>query len=346
MPIRQFADTSSVSIAYAIDNAADSSELTETDFTYVPFTSEGFQITKESQQSTAITANRRPSGSKNTQGSASGSVSAEFGYVDFILDMLKLSLMGEWQEEMDDSDSATGAMYAIDGETLNFFVTEKRIKGTKAGTKHNYLERYYGNLVNEATINIGGADLITMDLSTMSAYADVDDADASADYDAGGLATTYTKPASYEIADASNNISNIVIKDESGTPLEVVWSDATLTITNNVREQHAVGNEFAAGMAMGKVAASLSGTIYYYDDTVLKAHLDNKSVSAEIVLETKDGTFKFLMPSLKAEAPSANAQGENQDYTQSLTLNAERGDLEISNGTQECVIAIVHEAAV
>lgn len=338
--IRSFADTSSVSIAYGIDGAANASELTITELNYVPFTTEGFALSKESQQSTSITSDRRPGGSKNTQGSASGSVGTEFGYAPFVLDMLKLAMMSEWEE---DTLAADGSKFATDGETLNFFVVEKRIKGSKAGVKTNFLERYFGNLVNEATLEIGGSDLVSFTVNTMSAYGDVASADASMDENAGGLVTTYVKPASYEIADASNNISRIALKDASGTPLEVVWSDATLSITNNVREQAGVGYEFAAGMAMGKVNASLSGTIYFYDDSALKAHLNNDTLSAEIEVATSEGSFVFTLPKLKAESPSANAQGENQDYTQSLTLNAERGTVSLGGDDKECVIAVVHK---
>lgn len=342
MPVKQFADTSSVSIAYAIDAAATASELSAAEFNYVPFTTEGFALAKESQQSAAITSDRRPSGSKNTQGSASGSVGTELGYAPFVLDMLKLAVMNEWTE---DTSAADGSLYATDGDIRQFFVVEKRIKGQKAGVKTNFFERYFGNLVNEATIEIGGSDLVSFTVNTMAAFGDTASADASTDADAGGLVTTYTKPESYEIADASNNVSKITLKDASGNPMEVVWSDATLTITNNVREQGGVGHEFAAGMTMGKVNASLSGTIYYYDDSVLNAHLKNESVSAELEISTSEGVFIINLPKLKAESPSANAQGENQDYTQSLTLNAERGTVNLDGADQECVVALVHRPA-
>lgn len=344
MPIKQFADTSAVSIAYAIDDAADSSELTATGFNYVPYTSEGFQLSKESQSSTAITSDRRPSGSKNTQGSASGSVATEFGYAPFILDMISLAMMSNWVAEVV-GGNPTGAMIAVDGEERNFFVVEKRIRGDVGGVKTNFFERYYGNLVNEATLEIGGSDLISFTANTMAVFGDTASADASLNDDAGGLATTYTAPGGYEIADATNNISNIVVKDSTGTALEVVWSDATLTITNNVREQGAIGSEFAAGMAMGKVGVQLSGTIYYYDDTVLRTHLDNGWLSAEITVVTDEGTISFTMPRMKAEAPNANSQGENQDYTQSLTLTAERGKVSFNEVQTDCVLMVSHTPA-
>lgn len=334
MPVKTFSDTSAVSLAYAIDDAADASEVSAAEFNYVPYTSEGFALAKDTSQSAAITIDRRRSGSKNTKGTASGSVDMEFGHTPFILDMLQLAMMGKWGDV-----GVTDEKFITDGEAIQYAVFERREKKSTAGVKMNYLQRYFGNVVNEATLEIGDG-LIGFTVSTMAAYGDTDNADASADDDAGGLATTYVAPVEYEIADASNNVSNIVLKDAEGTALPVTWSSATLTVGNNAREQGAVGSEFAAGMAIGKVEASLSGDIYFYDDQMLNTHLENGKVSAEITIETADGSVTVILPNLKSEAPTANSQGENQDYTQSLTLNAERGEVTIDTDPVTCVIAI------
>lgn len=343
MPVKNFADTSAVSIAYAIDGAADSLELVATEFNYVPYTSEGFQLTKETQISTAITDDRRVAGSKNTRGSAAGAASLEFGYTPFINDMLQLSLMSTWEQEMQiDGTTPTGSDYILDGEITQFFVAEKRVRNTLGTTPWNFFERFFGNLVNEATIEIGTSELISFSVSTMAAFGDLAKADATSDEDAGGMATTYVSPDPYEIADASNNIQNVVLKDSGGTPLEVTFSTLSLSIGNNIREQLAVGHEFSAGMAMGKVNVQLSGTVYFYDDTVLQTHLQNNTVSAEITVVTDEGTYLILLPRLKSEAPAANSQGENQDYTQSMTLNAERGTVAFTDTVDRtCVIAIL-----
>ena len=338
--IRQFADTSSVSLAYAIDSAPDSTGLSATEFNYVPFTSEGFQLAKDSQMSTAITSDRRHSGSKNTKGNATGSASLEFGYTPFCLDMLQLAMMSSWEE------GEVGEEYLIDGEDMQFFLVEKRVRNMVDGQRKNFFERYYGTLVNEATIEIGSSDLISMSINTISVFGDTNSANSTEmEPEAGGLVSQYNSPSSYEIADASNNIKNVVIKDAQGDPMEVTFSDVTLSISNNVREQVGIGHEFAAGMAMGKVNVQVSGTIYYYDDTVLKAHLQNSYVSVEMTMETSDGEFTFILPAGKAEAPNANAQGENQDYSQSLTINGERGTVMIGGEEKTCVMAILKSAA-
>lgn len=342
MPTKTFQDTSSVSIAYALSDAANASEVSIGDMKYLPYTTEGFTMAKEMQASTSITQDRRPNGSKNTKGTATGSVGLEFGYVDFIGDMLAATLMNDWQV---DSFAADGSEFITDSDQLRYMLVEKRVKGTKGGNNHNFLERYYGNLINETSIEIGTSELISMTVNTMTAFADLNDADSSSDADAGGLVGSYTAPADYEIADGANNVKKIVFKDAQGNPLEITMSQATLSITNNVREQPAIGHEFTAGMAAGKVNVALSGTIYYYDDTMLKTHMNNGTLSAEILIETPQGSFTFYLPSLKAESPTANSQGENQDYTQSLSLTAERGTISLGGDSTECVIAIVRQAA-
>lgn len=334
--IRSFTDTSAVSLAYALDDAADASEVTTDKLTYLPFTQEGFQLSKDSQMSTAIRGDRRPSGSKNTKGTAAGSAGLEFGVNPFCLDMLKAAMMSDWIEHNTDPAQS----FIVDGETKQYLLVEKRVRNVVNGTLTNFFERYYGNLVNEVSVEMGGSNLVTMSANTMAVFGDTTRAPADSNSDAGGLVSDYVKPEDYEIADASNNIKKVTLFDANGDVLPVTFSTVTLTITNNVREQEAVGSEFAGGMGMGKVNAKVSGTIYYYDDSILDAHLRNKYVSAEIVLETIEGSLTITLPMAKAEAPNANAGGENQDYTQNLTLNAEAGEVEFDGVMHPCVLAI------
>lgn len=336
MPIKQYNDTSSVSVAYALVDSASATEVGNDAMfsTLVPFTSEGFEMSKETKTSTAMTGSRRPNGSKNTKGSATGSLSTEFGFTQFTIDMLAMSMMNRWEFPMD------GGAWITDGDVPTFFFVEKREIASPGGTKTNFFQRYYGNMVNEATIEFGDGELVSFQVNTMAASADLASAEATTEWE-GSLLPVPTVPESYEIADTANNISKAVLKDDQGNPLPVTWKDFSLSISNNVRVQPGVGYEFAAGMSFGKVNATLSGTVYFYDDTLLKTHMENGTLSAEITIETEEGSFVLTLPALRAESPQANAQSENEDYTQSLTLTAERGKVTIEGEERECVIAIV-----
>lgn len=341
MPVRSFTDTSAVSLAYAIGSGTAPADFSLAQFKYLPYTSEGFQMSKEAQESTAITTNRRSAGSKNTRGSASGSVTLEFGAAPFVRDMLSLALMSEWADVT--TGVAADGQYLLDGETKKFMAVEKTVKSGNASTDTQYHECYYGTLVNDATLEFGDASLITMALNTLSVMASYASAQAGVDGLGGSIAALgKTIPAPYEIADSSNNLKSLVVRDSGGVPLELTFSDASLQIQNNAREQTGLGHEFAAGVGVGKVAATLSGEAYFYDQTILATHMTNQRLSAEMSIETNEGTFTIHLPSLVAQSPSNSSDGANQDYKTSLTLTAEAGEVTIGAAAKTCVIAVVY----
>lgn len=341
MTVRSFTDSSAISLAYALTDGTTPAEVSGATFKYLPYTSEGFQMSKAAQMSTAIRNDRRTRGSKNTRGTASGSATVEFGGVDFIQDLLSLTLMSNWAN-VDAVNPALG-QFITDSDVKKFMAVEKTVKTGPLATDRQYHERFYGTAVNDATLEFGNGALVTMALNTISAFADYADAVAGADGLGGSLATTAkVLPSEYEIADSSNNLKSLVIKDEAGLPLEVTFSSASLRVQNNVREQPGLGAEFASGVGMGKAAVTLAGEMYFYDQTILSTHMTNKRLSAEMTLETREGIFTIELPALVAQSPSNNASGENQDYMTSITLQAETGSVEIGGNPVTCVMAITY----
>lgn len=340
MPVRSFTDSSAVSLAYAIGDGVAPADFLASTFTYIPYTSEGFQMSKEAKKSSAITNDRRSTGSKNTKGSASGSAAMEFGAAQFIRDMLSLTLMADWKN-VNDANLPLGK-YLIDSDVKKFMCVEKTTKSGALATDKQFHERYYGTLINDSTLKFGDGELVTYDLNTISMFADYNTLAQGADGKGGQLATAAKViPPSYEIADSSNNLKSLIVRDPQGLAMEMTFSDASLQIQNNVREQTGLGKEFAAGVGMGKVDVSLSGEVYFFDQTVLAAHMTNKRLSAEMVIETAEGTYKIYLPVLTAQSPSNSSEGENQDYKTKLTLAAEKGSVLIGVATVACTIAII-----
>lgn len=335
MPIKSYADTSAVSLAYTFSAAADKTEAGTPTMQLVPYTAEGYNMAKEARTSTAITNSRRTTGSKNTQGSASGSMTIEFGANQLSRDMLQAALMNEWTD-------LTGGKKAIwDGDLKQFMLLEKTIRPSRGETEMQFHERYYGTLVNDATLELGSSELITLALNTISANADYAKAEQGETGLGGSVATSKTAPAPYEIADASNNLKSFKLKDSAGQELELTFSNVSMGIQNNVREQAGIGHVFAAGVGMGKVGVELSGEAYFFDQTVLEVHMENERMSGEFSIETEEGKYTFFFPNLVAQSPSSNAGGDNQDYTTSLTLTAEEG----THATKKCVVYIEFEPA-
>ena len=340
--VKSFNDTSSVSLAYAIsplDSKSDFVGATRVPMKLIPFTTEGFAMQKESKTSTAIRGDRRTSGSKNTKGSANGAVTVEFGATPWILDLLQLALLGTWKD-VDSTDPLQGK-FITDGELKQYMVVEKTVRQGALSTDRLDHEWYFGTIMNDVTMQFGDGELITLACNTMSANADYGNAVAGVDGLGGSVANAKTAPANYEIADSSNNLSAIEIRDENDDLLEVTWSDASLQIQNNAREQSGLGHQFAAGIGVGKVAVTFSGEIYYFDQTILDTHMNNKRVSLKTTVSTAEGTFTIQMPNLMAQAPTNNAEGENADYKSAMTLTAEAGKVTIGDNVDvPCVIAI------
>lgn len=339
--VRSFNDTSSVSLAYAIDNHAARADFAGgKPFKVIPYTTEGFTMQKEAQTSTAIRGNRRTSGSKNTKGSANGAVTVEFGSTDWILDFLELTLLNDWVD-IDDADPTKGK-FIVDGEIKKYMAVEKTIRQGKAANDRLDHECFYGTIVNDATIEFGDGELITLALNTISAFADYTNALAGANGLGGSLASAKAVPSDYEIADSSNNLKQIELFDAEGNLMQVTFSDASLQIQNNAREQSGLSHEFAAGIGIGKVGVNLSGEIYYYDQAMLDAHMRNKRMKAILTISTAEGTFKITLPNLMAQTPTSNAEGENQDFTTSVTFTAEEGVVEVAGEEVPCTICIEH----
>ena len=72
--------------------------------------------------------------------------------------------------------------------------------------------------------------------------------------------------------------------------------------------------------------------------------MKNKRMSAEMSIDTADGTYTIYLPNLVAQSPSNSADGENQDYKTSLTLTAEKGTVEIGGVQRVCAVAITYVA--
>jgi hypothetical protein len=341
MPVRSFTDTSAVSLAYALGDGIAPADFAASTFTYLPYTSEGFQMSKVAKASSAITNDRRKVGSKNTKGSASGSATLEFGGPQFIRDMLSMAVMADWVD-VDVTNPLLGK-YLVDSNVKKFMCVEKTTKSGTGPTDKQFHERYYGTMVNDSTIKFGDGELVTFDMNTISMFADYDSLAQGANGRGGQLSTAAKViPASYEIADSSNNLKSLIVRDELSAVMEMTFTDASLQIQNNTREQGGLGKEFAAGVGFGKVDVNLSGEVYFFDQTILAAHMTNKRLSAEMWIETAEGHYHVYLPVLTAQSPSNSSGGENQDYKTKLTLAAEGGSVLIGAATVPCTIAIVY----
>lgn len=336
MAIKQFADTSAVSIGMAVTDASKVDELpADLELMRVPFTTESMSQSREAQKSTAITNSRRYKGQKNIKGTAGGGFSSEMGFEPVTLTLLSVALRNEWKTDA----TVENGMTLVDGETPRYLYVEKIERGRKGEAKWNYLQRFFGQSVSQFQFELSPGGFVIGQATLMGVFADTDSADGSVSRDNGSKGT-YVEPIEYEFIDGSASVKKIVVRDQEGNPLEATFSQLTISINNNTRNQDAVGEQFTAGIADGKVDIQVSGTMYFYDQSLLMTHIDNATLAVEIHLESKDGTFILLLPKLGVGAPGANAQGENQDYTQSVALSAFESKVTVGGEDTDCAIVM------
>lgn len=236
--------------------------------------------------------------------------------------------------------------YLIDGTTLKPWIVEKyELSGNSDGYSH-YIGQYFGTCINEMTLDFADGDFVKASVTTLSTSYDYykPNAPTSSDRQNSDIASDYRDATQDSLLDTTNSIKSIVLKDANGDVIPAVFSTASLKISNNLREQAALGSQFMAGVGVGKVNATLTGEIYFYDNTLLEKHLANEKVSAVIELNDSNEAVVITLPRLAISAPSNNAQGENQDYKTSLTFTAEPAVTETEKGYEvECVILVEYK---
>lgn len=236
--------------------------------------------------------------------------------------------------------------YLIDGTTLKPWIVEKYELSSNSDGYSHYIGQYFGTCINEMTLDFADGDFVKASVTTLSTSYDYykPNAPTSSDRQNSDIASDYRDATQDSLLDTTNSIKSIVLKDANGDVIPAVFSTASLKISNNLREQAALGSQFMAGVGVGKVNATLTGEIYFYDNTLLEKHLANEKVSAVIELNDSNEAVVITLPRLAISAPSNNAQGENQDYKTSLTFTAEPAVTETEKGYEvECVILVEYK---
>lgn len=241
------------------------------------------------------------------------------------------------------SSTLSGFKSITDGEKIKPLLVEKYEKNTVDGTTYHEFSQFFGTCVNELSFEFGAADFVKVSATTMSTDFNLKSSSSSTSDDnySGSLAESYVPVTQDSLLDTTNSIKSIKLLDVDGNQIQAVFSTASLKITNNLREQSALGYEYMAGIGAGKVNVTLTGEIYFFNNDIFRKHLENEKVSAIIELEDENEVLQIVLPKLTVAAPTNNSQGENQDYKTSLSFNAEEGLADLGDGlTKECVIAM------
>lgn len=307
-----YGSSSGVSIYYAVDADPDAA-LSGVTWNEVPFTSDSLAGNLTSSQSERITAARAYAGSAITAGEVSGSLGFETEANAFMNTMIQAALQ---------SASAPSGTAVTNGETPMCLAFLKRVK---RGAGYDFYV-FRGVQVDSMSFNVSPGSFITGELALqgirMGAGA-LGATDGSNDVlsTAPGTLVEYT---SGSIMSSVFAIQNLEVQDDTGTDIGVIARELSLTMSNQLRQQQAIGTgtPFAAGIASGRFMVTASLEAYYSSPVIVDAMFNDQELKLTFDLVDPDGKgWTFLLDKCKiTSSPPPMAEGPDQDLMSSTEL--------------------------
>lgn len=197
------------------------------------------------------------------------------------------------------------------GDDLKTFTIEKRVPDPDVPGSYFY-QRYKGCSFSVLNLNVTPNETVTGTLSIIGGVPELaTTAIAGATYASAGNSSVFTAPQVTELS--------------VGSELDVgtnCWTSAVINLDSQNRGIPCIGSTGDREVVLGQLAATLSGEVYFNDQDILIAMLDNQQVGdSSLVLTNADGdVLRFDLFAVKPTAASVVTPGSNQDYTMPLTL--------------------------
>ncbi len=200
------------------------------------------------------------------------------------------------------------------GKTLKTFTIEKRIANPVTPGSYLY-QRFSGCSFSNLQINITPNQRITGSVSVVGGVPT--------------LATAAIAGATYTAAEANPafRAPDVLTLTLSGVAVGTYcWTQATLTFDSGNTGLPCIGTSGNREVALGLMKASLSGSIYLRDQTILQAMYDNDSL-LDAIIDLQDSAlvpnhYWFQMFDVKPVAAESVISGPNVQMTIPLTVEA------------------------
>lgn len=225
---------------------------------------------------------------------AGGGINIEMSYGTFD-DLLAALLFNEWQGN---------ALTNGPSENLQSFTLEKRFT-TDRGTYEYF--RYAGMVPNSMTLNLGVDGIITGSFDFMGKREEADSTLIPG--------ATYQEPTTSKVLNATDDFVSFSLGGEMGNYV----SSMTLTISNNLRSQRAVGHFEGIGVGTGQFAVTGSMSVYFKSRALYDKFIKGEAVAFSFILGEEGGKqYKFTLPKLKFSSVAVQAGGTGQDLMQEM----------------------------
>lgn len=299
--IRAGANASDARLAFVPETAWGTTPATPA-FTNIRFTGENLQPAKETQRSNEIRPDRNVVDEILVGRSAAGNADFELSYgtFDTILESL---LFAEWGGN-DDAIIKNGA-----GAGQSF--TAERTLRLADGSSH--YARFLGLVANSMSLSITAGQLVTGSLDFMGKFGG-----AGASAIAGA---TYADAPQNRVINAATHFAALTATGLTEVP---PIRSLSLSITNNLRAQQAVGNIDAIGLGAGRFEVTGNLEAYFKTGDLLAAFLAHDDLGLSFTLGTVAGSrYRFTLPTIVLTgSPGGNASANNDDVMATMQFTA------------------------
>lgn len=299
--IRAGANASDTRLAFVPETAWGTTPATPA-FTNFRFTGENLQPAKETVRSNEIRPDRNVVDEILVGRSVSGNADFELSYGAFDT-LIESLLFSEWFGDDDE--------FIKNGAGIGQSFTAERALKLGDGTAH--YARFNGLVVNSMSLEISAGQLVTGSFDFMGKF--------------GGAGTAAIAGATYADAPQGrviNAATHFASLDVGGLMPAPLIRSLSLNMTNNLRQQAAVGSIDSVGIGAGRFEVSGSMEAYFRSGALLDAFLAHDDLGLSFVLGTEAGSrYRFNLPTIVLTgSPGGNAASNDDDVMTTMEFTA------------------------
>lgn len=338
-----YTDSNTAQLAYARSGATEAAEVTATKLNPLNVLSDTLSPEIQTGTSDDIRDDGQYSVARNLGGSVGGDVSVNLRFGEYD-DFLAAALRNEWEPHSTDPDVA----YLWNGIKKIPFLLERRLRRLNdAGDQTwNDYRRFYNQHLGSMSIELSAKSFVSASMTFMGTGFENTEVNATADPLAGKLPTVveYGARGSNDPFDASNSVSGLTIKDKDCNDLMLVMEQGTVQFSSDLREDDAVGHRYAANIGFSRFMATLDGTYYFRDQSVLDAMMNNEDLQVQFTLEDEGNLYQVTFPRMRVMSNGEEIGGVDETLRTPANLQAFPADVEI-DGTVRNVTCWIKRVA-
>lgn len=135
------------------------------------------------------------------------------------------------------------------------------------------------------------------------------------------VASAVTAASGNDVMNASGNVGNVWVNSDAVT--DVYFQNLTMNVTNNMREQKAVGQDANVGIGSGKFQVTGTMNAYFEDSTLISQFENDTKSSIRMQVTDNDGnSVIFTIPKITWTAGNVLADSGDSDAFADLSWGA------------------------